>query len=507
MTLQRRMRTEVLAAAALALVGLVGCTTTSGGSENGGDVAQELAVAVQFPIENLDPHGASAMDNGTQIAAKAIFSPLVRIVGKSQFEGVLAESWQTNADASEWTFKLRDNVTFSDGSPVTGSDVVASFNRVVSLAGPMAVNFKDHQARVDGTDTVVITGKGPDPALLGKLVTFYVTPANQDKAGWEKPIGSGPFVLQQFAPGQNLVLGANPKYWAGKPQLDRLELRSIQEIAARMTALKTGEVGLTWAMPDDQIPALRSDPDLAVEKLDGGAVVTMWMNSSAKGLTSPAVRRALWQAVDFETIIKSLYPETGALANSVIGTNVLGYAPQTPVKYDPVAAKAALDAAGWDYGQTIRFQFSQPQFQQFTDAVASDLAKIGVKVDPTQKESAVFLQDLLALNWDLNIQQLGTAGFDAATNLGRLYTCAAKRTGYCNAELDNLLAQAGSTSDTAKRQDLYAQASKIIWDDAVGMYPMFVQIPYARSKTLQDFTLPVDGVPDFAKVRIGSDAR
>ncbi|MBF8189249.1 ABC transporter substrate-binding protein [Nonomuraea sp. K274] len=500
----RLRRAMALAAATVSIVGLVGCTTTTGGSPAGGDVRQELAVAVWTPIENLDPHGASAMDNGTQVAAKAIFSALVRTVGKGEFEGVLAESWQPNEDATEWTFTLRNNVKFSDGTPLTSADVVASFNRVLELKGALAGNFAGHEAKESGANTVVITAEDPDPALLGKLGNFYVTPAAHQNAGWAKPIGSGPFVVQQFTPGQSLVLAPNPGYWGGKPALNRLELRSIGEMAARMTALKTGEVDLTWAVPDDQLPGLKGSSDLVVEKDAGNGVITMWMNSSAKGLEEPAVRRALWQAVDFATIIKSLFPETGSVADSVLTPNVLGYAPQTPVTYDPAAAKAALDEAGFDYDQTIRLQFSQPQFQQFTDAVASDLAKIGVKVEPIQKESAVFLQDLLALKWDLNIQQFGTAGFDAATNLGRLYTCAAKRTGYCNKDLDALLAEAGSTSDTAKRQELYAQANKIIWDDAVGMYPMFVKNLYVRNKSVQGLTIPPDLTPDFSTIRIGN---
>ncbi|TLF63185.1 ABC transporter substrate-binding protein [Nonomuraea sp. KC401] len=500
----RLRRAVALAAATVSIVGLVACSTTTGGSSTGGAVAQELAVAVWTPIENLDPHGASGMDNGTQVAAKAIFSPLLRTKGKGQFEGVLAESWEANEDATEWTFTLRKDVTFSDGTPVTSADVVASFERVLALKGAMAGNYAGHKAKESGADKVVITSEDPDPALLGKLITFYVTPAAHQDGDWSKPIGSGPFVVERFTPGQSLVLAPNPGHWRGKPALNRLELRSIQEMAARMTALKTGEVDMTWVVPDDQLAGLKGNTDLVVEKDSGSGVITMWMNGSEKGLKEAAVRRALWQAVDFATIIKSLFPETGSAANSVVTPNVLGYAPQTPVTYDPAAAKKALDDAGWDYDQKIQMQFSQPQFQQFADAVASDLAKIGVKAEPTQKEAAVFLQDLLALKWDLNIQQLGTAGFDAATNLGRLYTCAAERTGYCNPDLDKLLNQAGSTSDNAKRQELYGQANKIIWDDAVGMYPMFVRNLYVRNKSVQGLTIPPDLTPDFSTVRIGN---
>ncbi len=273
-----------------------------------------------------------------------------------------------------------------------------------------------------------------------------------------------------------------------------------------MTALQTGEVDVTWNMPDDQIAALQADTNLTVETVPSPGVMTMWMNSSTPALQDAAVRRALWQAVDFEAIIGSLYPETGTPADSAISPAVLGYAAQEPVEYDPDAAKAALDAAGFDYENTvIRWQFSQASFRKFVDAVVSDLAEIGVTVEPMEKEQAVFLEDLLALNWDMNLQQLGTTGFDAATNLGRLYTCEANRLGYCNPELDEILAQAGSSSDTAQREELYAQATEIIWNDAVGMYPMFVEQPYAWRSSVEGFQPVPDGLPYFDEVAVSGD--
>jgi peptide/nickel transport system substrate-binding protein len=123
-------------------------------------------------------------------------------------------------------------------------------------------------------------------------------------------------------------------------------------------------------------------------------------------------------------------------------------------------------------------------------------------VELLEKEQAVFIKDLIALNWDVNFQQLGTAGFDAATNLGRLYPCAAKRNGYCNPKLDQLLAEAAATSDEAKRKEAYAAASKIIWDDAIGMFPMSVQIAYVWNKRLDGFTLDASGYPDFTNATV-----
>ncbi|MGO3321320.1 MAG: ABC transporter substrate-binding protein, partial [Microbacterium gubbeenense] len=247
---------------------------------------------------------------------------------------------------------------------------------------------------------------------------------------------------------------------------------------------------------------LREDPNLEVESVPTAGVTTIWMNGST--IPDAEVRRALWQAVDFETIITSLFPETGTPADSAVAPTVLGYAPQEPVEYDPEAAKTALEEAGFDFSTVLRFQFSQPQFAEVTQAIASDLAEVGVQVEVLEKEAAVFLEDLLALNWDINIQNHGSAGFDAATSIGRLYTCEAARIGYCNPELDEILAAASSTGDVEKREEYYAQAIEIVWNDAVGMYPMFVRTPYAWQSDVEGFVPAPDGRVDFSTVSIAA---
>jgi peptide/nickel transport system substrate-binding protein len=477
-------------------------STADGSAAEGGT----LTVATPGAIENLDPHGSASMETGTQLAARAIFSQLVASAGSGEFEGVLAEEWTSNDDASEWTITLREGVEYSDGTPVTAADVVASFERMVAAEGPLAGNFGGYTVAAPDETTVVFTSETPDAAFLGKISSFFVTPQAASEEGFfQEPIGSGPFVVESFAPGQSLKLAPNPGYWDGEPALDTLEFQSIPEISGRTTALQTGEVDVTWSLPDDQLATLKSDSNLTVETVPSPGVFTMWMNSSIPALQDPAVRRALWQAVDFESLISSLYPETGTPADAPVSPSVLGYAPQEPVTYDPDAAKAALDAAGFDYNTVIRWQFSKPEFRNFVDGVVSDLAEIGVTVEPIEKEQAVFLEDLLALNWDLNLQQIGSQGYDAATNLGRLYTCEANRMGYCNEELDQLLAAAGATADTEERESLYAQATEIIWNDSVGMYPMFVEQPYAYRNTVEGLELASDGLPYFDKVTVSGD--
>lgn len=457
-----------------------------------------VVVAGQFATESLDPHGAEGGGIGTAHAAASIFSRLLAPDEQGEYHADLATEWETNESGSEWTFTLRDDAEFSDGTPVTATDVVASFERILALEGPLAGNFGGVTASaVDDTTVEFVSTK---PILAGTLSLIFVTPADVTDASFSEPIGSGPYVVESFSPGESLKLTPNETYYADVPTISELEIRWIPEVSTRLTALQTGEIDATWGIPDDQAATLRDNPDLIVESSPSTLVVTMWFNSSRPAFESSEIRNALWSAVDFETIVSTLFPESGTLSDSVLAPSVFGYSPQDAKDYDPEAARAALEEAGFDFDQEIQIQYKESEYTEFMAAIASDLAEIGVKVVPVQKEAAVFLEDLLALNWDINFQLVGTATYDAAGNLGRLYTCAAKRNGYCNPELDEILAEAGAITDPDERLALYDEANQIVWDDAVGMFPMVVNTTYAWQKGLTGFTPDPLTKPDLSHV-------
>ncbi|NYE69304.1 ABC transporter substrate-binding protein [Microlunatus parietis] len=501
----RSLRPAAVATAAFLTMIITACSTTTTGpaAPGAGETGGELAVAGQFPIESIDPNGKLAIDGGTRVASIQLYSPLLRTIGPGEFEGVAAETWDADAAARTFEFTLKEGIAFSDGSPITGQDVAASFTRTVESDGPYSANFVG--VEVEATDrTVTFTAPAADPALPAKLTGLMITPASATVQSYEgKPVTSGPFAVESFSPGGDLVMIPNQHYWGDKPKVDRLTIRSIPELATRVTALGTGELDVIWGISDDDVRQLRGNPEIKIESAVGSAVITMWMNASTPALKDAKVRRALWQAVDFDTLITQLYPESGKPADSVLAPTVFGYAPQQPVAHDPDAAKQALADAGFDFeNTTLRFHFSQTQFKQWVQSVASDLAAVGVKVEVLEKEQAVYTEDLLALRWDINIQQVGTLGLDASYNLGRLYTCAAKRTGYCNPDLDALLKKAGSSTDPAAREQAYADATALIWTEAVGMYPMFVDNVFATRTTVSGFVADGEGLPRFDNVSV-----
>lgn len=452
------------------------CSSDSTSSRSG---SKPLVVAGPYQITGLDPQGTLSADNGTQLAAKQIFDSLVKRED-SNYVPDLALSWKPSTDGKIWTFQLRDGVKYSDGTALKASDVTASVARVVSLKGPLASLWAGITVTTPSDTQVVFTAATPQGAMLSKLSTLSILPAAElgNSDFFSKPIGSGPLEVDSFSPGQSLTLSPNPQYWGPKATVKKVTIRYIGTTAALVTALKTGEIQATWGLPDDQVATLAGQNDIVTKTVSSDAQYTMWFNASRPAFATAAVRKAIWQAVDFASIIKALYPTTGAPAQGPIASTILGFAKQSPYQYDAAAAKAALTAAHFDFGKTYQLAYSGPAFTQFAEAVASDLAKIGVKVAPTNKEKAVFLQDLLALKWDINLQSLGDATGDPDYILGRLYTCSAHRIGYCNHQLDDVLGQAAASADTDQRKTLYAQAEQIIWNDAVGMYPMDVQIAY-----------------------------
>jgi peptide/nickel transport system substrate-binding protein len=492
-----RLRISVVTVALMLTAG-----ACSGATAGGADTPDELTVAGFYPIVSLDPHGPQN-DAGTASAGTQIYSRLVRLQD-GEYVPDLATKWEPSPDARTWTFTLRDGVKFSDGSPLGPADVVASVQRVTNLRGSQAATWAAITATESGPDKVTLTTATPDASVLGKLTLLWITPAkgSDDPGFFNKPVGSGPFKVESFSPSQSLVLAPNEHFWGARPKLNKLTIRSIPEVSARVAALRTGEIQATWGIPDDQIAQVEGEPGITVRSVPSLAVYTMWMNSGRPALGGADVRRALWQAVDFKAIISSLYPTTGKPADAPVPPGVPGYAKQPAVTYDPEAAKTALTEAGFDFNQTLELQFSGAEFRQFTQAIASDLAKIGVKVEPREKEKAVFLEDLLGMRWDINLQSLAIDTGDLASNLGRLYTCAAARTGYCDPELDRLLTEAGSISDPERRAELYGQAQQIIWREAIGMYPMFVNIPYAWRDNVHGFETSPAYQPDFTKVTV-----
>jgi peptide/nickel transport system substrate-binding protein len=488
-------------------LGLSACSTTGGGGAGATSAEQVLKYAPGYFPVSLDVQKFPA-EEAVQVAAQQVLETLVSLKdGKPQ--PLLAEKW-TNPDDKTWVFTLRSGVKFSDGTPLTAKDVAASVQRLVTLEGPLKPVLASVASVTPTNDTTVtFTTSEPLGTLASTLSLAFIGPADRigSDAFWQKPVGTGPFKVDSFTPDDKIIMSRNDGYWGTKPTLTRLEFRNYPEVSGRLTALQNGEADVTTTIPPDQVSGVSGQNGLTYGAVDGFSYYFVWFNQNHPEFKDVKVRQALWHAVNLEQIVKDLYGDGASVAKSAVPQPVFGSTALQPYAYDPAKAKQLLTDAGYPNGFTTTMHWAReggPNIKALAQAMISDWAKVGVKVTPQEKERAQWLQDFGALTWDLNLQTNTTGTGDADFTLARLYTCAAKRMGYCNPQLDQKLMTARSSLDQDQRKKLYAEANQILWNDAPGIFPADLKNNFAFRKSVKGFEMPANGRPLFAGVSIGS---
>jgi peptide/nickel transport system substrate-binding protein len=483
---------------------------TEEGQDNGTAPAADggtIQIGNPVTVVSLDPHGSQSGERSTLTIAQHFMDTLVEF-RDDEIIPRLATDWD-NPDDTTWVFQLRDDVEFHDGNDFTAEDVVASFERLVEEDGPLAALWGTvEEAEATGEHEVTFTTSEPLGTMLTNLTLLFIGPAAEINEAdfWRAPIGTGAFVVDEFQPDGFIHLDAFDNYWDGRPNLDRLEFREIPETAARMTALETGEIDFTWNIPPDQVQQLEQADGITIEAIPSFTYYFIWFNNSEEPFTDERVRRAMWHAVDVEQIVEDLFPDLGEVASAPIPQPVFGSGgEQDQYQYDPDLAQELLAEAGFEDGFSTSIQWNSeccPNVRSLVQTMVSYWQDIGVEVELLEKERAEWLDDLLSLNWDMNIQDNTVLTGDADYTLGRLYLSEADRLGYANEELDELLLSARRELDQDLRADLYAQASQIIWEDAAGIFPIDLLNNFAWRDNVQGFEPVPNDMPRFHEVSL-----
>lgn len=501
-TRRRRFAMFGSALVAIALVASA-CTTTAPPA----DVPQTLRYAPGlFPV-SLDIHSFPA-EEGVQTTIQQVLETLVRYEN-GEASPLLAESWD-NPDPLTWTFHLRE-VEFSDGTPFTANDVKASLDRLISLEVALSPLFAAvTETRVDDDRTFTIVTSEPLGTLLSSLSLVFIGKADgiADESYWLSPIGTGPFVVDEYVADDHVNLLKNENYWSEEALLDELTITNVPEVATKITALQTGEIDVITSIPPDQIGEVQGVEGIEYISADSYQYYFIWFNHKREPFSDPLVRQAMWHAVDVEGIVTDLFGDGATVAGAPVAQAVFGAPDIDQYSYDPERARELLAEAGYPDGFSADMHWPReggPNILSLAQAFISDWADVGIDVEPLAKERAQWLEDFGAFEWDLNLQTNVTGTGDADFTLNRLYTCAADRLGYCNPELDSILSQARASLDQGEREELYAEASQIIWDDAVGIFPADLKGNAAYSSNVEGFELPANGRPDFSKVSISDE--
>ena len=358
----------------------------------------------------LDPRGYSP----NQMYAQAmVYEPLVRYTAQGTLEPWLATQWSVSPDGKTYTFTLRDGVTFSDGSPFNAAAAKANLDAVLA-------NSKRHQwmelvstlQGVEATDehTLVLRLKHPYYPTLMELAQVRPLRFAAPDAKPGKPVGTGPWVLTQTRRGEFDRFERNEHYWGAQPAYGSVLVKVISDPDSRAIALQTGEIDLIQGA-DGEI-----SPGTFVRLRDSGfntaisaplATRTMAMNTGLAPTNELAVRQAINQAVDKDTIIAKVLHGQEPRADALFASNMpyadLGL---KPLPYDPEQAKKTLEAAGWQLAPGKKIREKDGQFlstelvflgpsalqKNLAEIIQGELAKVGIEVKLRAEEDGALVQ-------------------------------------------------------------------------------------------------------------------
>lgn len=336
----------------------------------------ELGIGIPIEPSILDPHvGSSRYDT---VVLRMVFDSLVYRTDEGEFVPHLATSWETSEDGLTWTFMLRDDVTFHDGTPFNAEAAKISFDRMVNpdTASQAAAGQLGPYESSDVVDefTLQMNFSAPFASFLTNLSGVYLTPASPtaiEELGADfgtNPVGTGPFRFVEWVPQSHIIIERNPDYaWApegfhsGPAYLDGVRFTFIPEESQRVAALETAQTDVILYAPARDV-ALMTESGFGTEAIEVPGIAQVCIVNAANGATADLpVRKAINHAINQQTIIDVINEGVGQPLHNVISPGVWGYDPAMAEMYphDPAKAAELLESAGWT-GEGIRQKDGQP---------------------------------------------------------------------------------------------------------------------------------------------------
>jgi ABC-type transport system substrate-binding protein len=471
-------------------------------------IAQSTPGTVTFgqstPVLTLDSaSGAFTGYPAGYEASLCIYDRLLDFDADMKIVPQLATSYEMSPDLKSMTLKLRPGVVFQDGTPCDAAAVKFSIERMMDKKRNTTNRpLWDPIVAVETPDdaTVILRTAEPFAALPNSLAHgsgAIVSPTNVQKLGEtgvvQKPVGAGPYMLESFNPGQELVLKAFDKYWGGKQGADRLVFRSIPEASTRISALRTGAVDVIDAVPVQLVQNLTQDANVQILRKAGLRPFGVAFNFVQDRLQDVKVRQALNLAVPVEAIAQRIFFGFAKAPDSPLAFDTVGHKTVGKATYDQAKAKSLLAEAGYKPGAggivakdgkplALTLIVSDGLFPgdiAVSEIVTASLKQVGVDVTIQKIERGAYFdtlrQDRSKATWDMayfgfnpsnaaglyHMESLFKSNRDDAArpdvwNVGR----------YRNDKVDAALKEANTNPDEAKRLEALGEAQRLVWDDA-----------------------------------------
>jgi peptide/nickel transport system substrate-binding protein len=426
-----------------------------------------MAMALE-PSPGLDPTGGAASSIG-EVTLYNIYETLTKINADGSVTPLLAESWEVSPDLTTYTFKLRKGVKFHNGEPFNAQTVKFAFDR----AGAEKSTNKDKRTfanlttqAVDDQTVVILTKEiDPDfPFLLGQATAVIVEPKSAD-TNMTKPVGTGPFVLDNWVKGSSIVLKKWPEYRnASAIKVNRATFRFISDPAAQVAALLAGDVDAFPRVTPRSVEQFKGNPKFQVVVSGSRAKTILAINNKKKPFDDVRVRRAVAMAIDRKAVIQGAGDGYGAPIGSHYPPSAPGYVDMTGVNaYNPDKAKALLKEAGVNGPLEVTITLPPPPYaRQGGEVIASQLAKVGITAKLQNVEWAQWLSNVYGnKNYDMTIIS-HVEPFDLGNFAKPDYYW-----NYQSAKFNDLYAKYKTTANAKDRLKLQADLQRVLADDSV----------------------------------------
>ncbi|WP_182349392.1 ABC transporter substrate-binding protein [Tomitella gaofuii] len=498
-TRRRVGSTAVRLAAALAAGGLLvaGCSSTaadsSGGATDANAVATgwvggehgavdgardggSLSYATYSSVTTLDPgDGDGGATGGTEMAA--IYDVLMRYDNAShKYVPQLAESLTPDADNTVWTLKLREGVTFSDGTPLNADAVVWSIGHYLEKRG---THSQIWQASVESTvaqdpQTVVYTLKRPwkdFPAMLTTGPGMIVAPSSM--AGGEfTPVGAGPFTVADFRPNHELVLTSREDYWGGAPHLDELHFPAIVQAQAKVDSITSGDIQIGYILKAGVVHGAIAEGMSGWSYASDMSGVLLINNREGRAGADPRVRQAIVAAVNPEMFDTRVNDGFGAPTTAMFPASSQWSNGDTGTRFDSDKARTLLNQAKADgFSGVLHYAgLNAPSAQKSALAFQAMLENVGFTV---QLDLASSMSDLVKKMYSTYDYDIGYSGFNVLDEapfirlFGNLHSgSSANALGYASPQMDELLTQVQAAPDDDAKRAALQRVQELVDADA-----------------------------------------
>ncbi|MEV8017554.1 ABC transporter substrate-binding protein [Streptomyces sp. NPDC086554] len=471
-----RLNAPSLAVAAVGALLLTGCSSSDGAQDAAAGSDQKpvdggtlrYAVSGSPATASDDPHGG--LGNESDLLRFALTYDVLTVPGKDGSpKPRLAASWKPNKALDRWTFTLRDDAKFTDGSPVRADDVLYSLRRIADKSaenyGRLA-DFDMKASKADGDHTVVLATRAPmaEAAKALESISFVVPEGTEDFA--KAVPGSGPFKVRKSG-AQTAVLVRNDRWWGPRPHLDRLEIQAVADPQARANAVTSGQADVAGSVSPAAVKSAGGAGGRQVVRRKGVTEYPFIMRTDTEPFDDARVREAFRLATDRKALVDTVFLGYGQIANDLPTPYDPSYPDDLPQRRrDVEKAKKLLKEAGHADGLslTLHTTTAYPGMDTAATLYSRQLSDIGVKaevkVDPADTYwTAVYAKKAFYTGY------YGGISFPDLVRVGLLSKSPTNETAWKNKKFDAGFTRAMGTLDPDRRNTLLAGIQRDLWKD------------------------------------------